>query len=570
MCGIFLAISKKKLNKKKCINSETLIKSRGPDITNNSFFFNKKVFLANTILSISGKKNDKKKLQQSKSKRYVLSFNGEVYNWRQLAEIYNLTESRNDSQLLINLFDKIDSNKIPGKINGMFTYCVIDKKRKKVYFSSDVQGEKKLFLFQNDDNFVLSSNINAIINYIEKDSLNIDQIKNYFNSRHFIYETDTIFNNIKVIPPGHTFCLNIENLRLKKKIYDNPLNWISKSAYLKNKKKSFSLFKFHLKEKLERQAKLMIPDTKFGCILTGGIDSAVQTAILRKFKVPFEIAGLNYLGKDKVAQNVNKFSDFFSFNVKRLDITKKRYLKDFKKCYKIFGSPFLTHHFVGSHQISKYFKKNGNKVMFGADGLDEMMGGYELYKKIKWISGKNCSPYSHVSINGKLKKKIDKMWSSAFQKYKKFSSIKEATIQASFFTDYFIQAVYVSNIGADIMCSSNGIETRNIFIQKKVITEFLNTPLKYKINFKSKKKKFILKPILKRIFADHFPEKLISNQKQGFSGFPNESRVFLKKNQYKHLSKIINLNSIKKSHAMEWKMLNLEFFLKIFKNKIIF
>ena len=44
MCGIFLAISKKKLNKKKCINSETLIKSRGPDITNNSFFLIKKFF----------------------------------------------------------------------------------------------------------------------------------------------------------------------------------------------------------------------------------------------------------------------------------------------------------------------------------------------------------------------------------------------------------------------------------------------------------------------------------------------------------------------------------------------
>ena len=78
----------------------------------------------------------------------------------------------------------------------------------------------------------------------------------------------------------------------------------------------------------------MIPDTKFGCILTGGIDSAVQTAILRKFKVPFEIAGLNYLGKDKVAQNVNKFSDFFSFNVKRLDITKKDILKILKNVIK--------------------------------------------------------------------------------------------------------------------------------------------------------------------------------------------------------------------------------------------
>ena len=54
MCGIFLVISKKKLNKKKCINSETFIKSRGPDVTNNSFF-NKRVFLSNSILSIQAK-----------------------------------------------------------------------------------------------------------------------------------------------------------------------------------------------------------------------------------------------------------------------------------------------------------------------------------------------------------------------------------------------------------------------------------------------------------------------------------------------------------------------------------
>ena len=101
-----------------------------------------------------------------------------------------------------------------------------------------------------------------------------------------------------------------------------------------------------------------------------------------------------------------------------------------------------------------------------------------------------------------------------------------------------------------------------------MITEFLNTFFKYKLIL-NQKKKFILKPILKRIFVDHFQKNLFLIKNKVF-GFPNESRVFLKKNQYKHLSKIINLNSIKKSHAMEWKMLNLEFFLKIFKNKIIF
>ena len=47
------------------------------------------------------------------------------------------------------------------------------------------------------------------------------------------------------------------------------------------------------------------------------------------------------------------------------------------------------------------------------------------------------------------------------------------------------------------MCSFNGIEPRNIFIQKNIIKEFINLPLKYKINFNAKNRKFILKNILK-------------------------------------------------------------------------
>ena len=58
-------------------------------------------------------------------------------------------------------------------------------------------------------------------------------------------------------------------------------------------------------------------------------------------------------------------------------------------------------------------------------------------------------------------------------------------MQTSFFLDYFIQSVYVGNIGTDIMCSYNGIEPRNIFIKKNVIKFALNLPVKYKINSKN-------------------------------------------------------------------------------------
>ena len=354
MCGIFLVISKKKLNKKKCINSETFIKSRGPDVTNNSFFFNKRVFLSNSILSITGKIENKNKLSISKSKNYVLSFNGEIFNWRELARQFNFKQSQSDAQLLINLFDKISPENVSKKINGMFAFCVIDKKKKVVNFATDPQGEKKLFSFQNKEIFILSSNINSILSYVGKDYLDMEQIKNYLNSRHFIYLNDTIFKNIKIVSPGYSFYFSLNNFKIKKKIFENPVNWISKSVYLQNKNKNFSEIKSNLIRKLGNQAKIMIPETKFGCILSGGIDSSVQTAIINNFKKPDTIAGLHHVGKDKVSQNIKKFERFLAHNVKKLDIKKKKYLKDFNKCHNIFGSPFLTHSFVGSCQISKF------------------------------------------------------------------------------------------------------------------------------------------------------------------------------------------------------------------------
>ena len=59
-------------------------------------------------------------------------------------------------------------------------------------------------------------------------------------------------------------------------------------------------------------------------------------------------------------------------------------------------------------------------------------------------------------------------------------------------------------------------------------------------------------------------------KKQGFSGFPNDSRELLKNNNYKFVNKCLNTNNLKLDKANEWKLLNLELFLKVNSNKIIF
>ena len=74
----------------------------------------------------------------------------------------------------------------------------------------------------------------------------------------------------------------------------------------------------------------------------------------------------------------------------------------------------------------------------------------------------------------------------------------------------------------------------------------------------------ILKPLLKKIFLRYFPKKLIF-KKQGFSGFPTDTRVLLKNNLFFRVNKLLSTNFNKNSEItrdLEWKLLNLEFFLK--------
>ena len=155
------------------------------------------------------------------------------------------------------------------------------------------------------------------------------------------------------------------------------------------------------------------------------------------------------------------------------------------------------------------------------------------------------------------------MWKKIYKKYSFIKNKKERSMQTSFFLDYFIQTVFVGNIGTDIMCSYNGVEPRNIFIKKNIIKFAINLPVKFKINTQVKKN-LKLKYIIKKIFLDFFLKKFIF-KKQGFSGFPNEAKSKLIKKNYENVNKVLGENfqiDSNNSRAKEWKIINLELFLR--------
>tara|TARA_Y100000816_G_scaffold251463_1_gene201950 strand:- start:544 stop:2298 length:1755 start_codon:yes stop_codon:yes gene_type:complete len=577
MCGIFLVISKKKkVDRKKCFEVLKNLRKRGPDGFKYNFYNNNKIFLCNTILNITGRLDKKSKsLIKSKSDHYHIAFNGEIYNFKELSRQYlkkNPDNNISDTQILVNLHEKIDGKKIPTLLNGMYAYVIFDQKKKKFIIVNDVQGEKNLYMYETKNEIIFSSNVSSIFKFYKKLEINENIIKNYFYTRHFIPFNETCYKGVKVLNPGSYFSIKVSNLTIKKEIFEDPLDWIDEKKYKINLKLSENQIINRLNNLLKTQAKKMIPKTNFGCIFSGGIDSSLQSGIINKIKKPNILAVLHHEGKDKITEKIYDFQKFFKTRICKINITPEKYLRDLLSIYKISKLPIYTHSVVGIHQISNFFKKKNCKVYFSADGADELFGGYKIYEKIDWKSNNsNLSPYSSINQgvyktikikDKKYKQNLNNFRNRVRKKYSFLNNKKDINIQSNLFCDYFIQAVKVGNACNDLVGSDNSVEIRNIFVQKSIIKEIINIPAKFKINLENQNK-FKLKIILKKLFAKYFDNKYIF-EKQGFSGFPNEVKNH-SKIKFKYIKRLLgkrNFNKYKTKRDFEWKFINLELFKK--------
>ena len=99
--------------------------------------------------------------------------------------------------------------------------------------------------------------------------------------------------------------------------------------------------------------------------------------------------------------------------------------------------------------------------------------------------------------------------------------------------DYFIQSINVANRSNDLICCSRSLEPRNLFISKNILKIFINLPLIYKINNRTKDKRFKQKYILKRLFSRYLSDDLIL-KKTGFSGFPSQIKNREEEHQFEN------------------------------------
>ena len=578
MCGIFVVISKKNklLLKKHCLEALNDMVYRGPDWSY-SALIKKNIFFGQNILSMTGKKVEDKSIFQSKSNKYNILFNGEIYNYKDLPFLteYKNNDSLTDTEFLLSLIEKKGLDKAQNFLDGMYVYAVYNHDTNEIQISRDPQGEKSLYIYEDNEYLIFSSEVSAIIKFVKKNDLDLDILKTYFYSRHFMQLEKTIYKNIKLLPPGESRVYSLNNFKCVKKSTIYIRNWVSEVDYNRNMKRNFNDLYNELEYLLKKNLIQMIPsERKFASIISGGIDSSLITKYLNEICDPNLLIAIDHVGKDTITKNLKYFENKLQKKIKTISVDEKIYIKNLLEISRSYLTPIHSHSFVSLYILSKYCNTKKCKAIFGGEGADELFGGYDTYNQDISKYDKNFSKYSMLNKPNLFfdednysffHKKIDKNWNSNYETYSFIKNKNEQNRQASMLTDTNLQLSTVGLRGADLMCMRSSIEQRSIFLRKDIIKFALNLPIKHKIN-KKENSNYSNKYILKRIFENKYSGSLIF-KKEGFAGFPNSVKKVLGDKKDYLIRNVLDFNSFDKlnlsqNRDLSWKIYNTEVFLR--------
>jgi asparagine synthase (glutamine-hydrolysing) len=396
MCGIAgYASLLNNVNYEKLKTMTNVLNHRGPDSNGIWISDSKHIGLAHTRLSILDLSKLGNQPMISSSGRFILTFNGEIYNHLELRkEIFNIKpdyifKSTSDTETILSYIEEFGVINTLKSLTGMFAMIIYDIQNDELILSRDRIGEKPLYYGFINDNFIFSSELKVIINGY-KPFLKID-IESLFSflKLSYIQGPKTIYQNIYKLEPGCFLSIKIKN-----NIFDyNIKTFWNLADIITNCKKN--LFKGTIKDAIKEYDYLlsrsinqqMISDVPLGAFLSGGTDSSLVVAIMQSLtekKINTFTVGF----KDKYyneAEYALKISKHLGTNHHEIYIDEKDILNIIPSIATIFDEPFADSSQLPTFIVSNFAKKHVT-VSLSGDGGDEIFCGYNRYLQAKRIS----------------------------------------------------------------------------------------------------------------------------------------------------------------------------------------
>lgn len=326
----------------------------------------------------------------SESGRYMLAYNGEIYNYLALQKELEANgvkfRGRSDTEVILAAVENWGLNRSLQKINGMFALALWDRQEKTLHLLRDRMGKKPLYVGWAGKALVFASELKAFHAYPDfKADLNRDTLASFMRYA-CMPAPHSIYKNVWQIPAGHRLSLNTQSLKPDETLpaLMEPF-WDHSRALEEAKSKTPAASESAMIDEFEELLSAcvqdrMISDVPLGAFLSGGIDSSSVVALMQKtasrkvktYSIGFEETGFNE------APHARKIADHLGTDHHELYLNPKDAMDVIPLLPEMYDEPFADISAIPTYLVSK-FARNDVTVALSGDGGDEMLGGYNRH-----------------------------------------------------------------------------------------------------------------------------------------------------------------------------------------------
>ncbi|MFN6374840.1 MAG: asparagine synthase (glutamine-hydrolyzing) [Chitinophagia bacterium] len=379
MCGItgilhFQQLSDPHIRVKKMTNA---LAHRGPDAE--GYFHDHNISLGHRRLSIIDLTDAANQPFYDPNGRYVLVFNGEIYNYQELKQKLNNYpfQTSSDTEVLMAAFIKWGINSVQ-EIKGMFAFAIWDKQMETLWLARDRMGVKPLVYYIDDKKLVFASERRALLaSGLVPPSLNKSAVADYLSFQSAGYP-DTMIQGVELIKAGTW--MKVDRHAKQKETYWS-LSQVKPDINITPKEAELKIFDLMNKAVSSR----MITDVPLGAFLSGGIDSSAVVALMQ-LQSGHKINTFNLSFTEK-EYDESAYADIIA---KRFGTKHQKYLLDpdqyvsqVSSALDAMDSPTMDG--VNTFVLSTAIRNAGIKVAMSGIGGDELFAGYPGFLQFRKI-----------------------------------------------------------------------------------------------------------------------------------------------------------------------------------------
>lgn len=597
---------------------------RGPD--GEGFFIDSFLGLGHRRLAIIDLSSAGHQPRVSPCGNYAITFNGEIYNFRELRktleDLGHAFSSRTDTEVALHTYIEWGPACVE-RFNGMFAFALWDKTRASLFLARDRYGVKPLYYTFVENAFLFGSEQKAILAHEKvRRELDLEALLEYFTFQN-IFTDRTILKGVRLFPAGCRAYLPLGSTPGALKIerywdfdFREPETARTEDEYAEE-------LGFLFRRAVKRQ---LVSDVDVGAYLSGGMDSGSITAVAAKelpymktFTCGFDLnsaSGLelgfderekaeymSYLFKTEHYEMVLKAGD-----MERVMLRLAWHLEEPRV-----GQSYPN--FYAAQLASKFVK-----VVLSGGGGDELFAGYP-WRYYRAAVCTNFDDYidryygywQRLASNSTLKELFKPVWDQVQHVWTRdiFQSVFERRDQAPCSPEeyinhslYFEAKTFLHGllVVEDKLSSAHALETRVPFLDNDLVDFAMRLPVRMKLRNLddvvrinenepgSKQNKYFQKTndgknLLRRVMQRHIPDQIITAQKQGFSApdaswFKGESVEYVRRTLMGENGKIFeymdkgvlrslveeHLDGVQNRRLLVWSLLNVNAWLEVFDN----